>query len=65
MRNAAKWATCHRNGRVRANKIIDRQDRKRVLSPGSRSIHYKQDRESERRRAQIQRGQLKQANGLG
>jgi hypothetical protein len=64
MRDANKWAKKHRAGTRRAQAIIDRQDRKRVLSPDSKSIHYKQDRESERRRNQIARGQLRQANGL-
>jgi len=64
MRNAAKWAQQHRAGERRARAIIERQDRNCVLSPGSRSIRYKRDRESERRRKQIERGQLKTANGL-
>lgn len=64
MRSQEKWSVGHRAGVRRARQIVDRQERPRVLSPGIKTIRYRQEREAARRRAQIARGYLKAANGL-
>ena len=64
MRSQEKWAAEHRAGVRRARQIVDRQDREIALSPGFKTIRYKQEREAARRLRQIDRGQLRTANGL-
>lgn len=64
MRNQFNWAEKHRNGFARARKIIDRQDRKKVISLSSKSIIYRSQRECDRRKIQIEMGQLKIENRL-
>lgn len=63
MRSQIEWAKQHRNGRLRARSIIERQDRKSDVGLPQRK-HWKTDREDARRRRQIERGSLKEANGL-
>lgn len=57
MRDIGKWVKQHRNGRLRAYAIIDRQERKPdVATPKCK--RWKTDREDARRRRQIEAGQL-------
>ena len=64
MRSQADWAMVHRAGRRRARQIVERQDRKFKPSSASDLTPWASDRERIRRRRQIERGQLKAANGL-
>lgn len=63
MRSQSEWAKKHRNGHIRARMIVMRQDRVNPISKPS-CISYNQHRECERRKRQINRGQLKAENGL-